>query len=312
MLPVATGLPAVEVHISNVRPREQWRLTSVIAPACAYSIFGRGIDGYRYALDYLVNRIAMPVHTYSYGPAEDQIADLRLPGGPGPHPVAVVIHGGFWRDHWLRDSTDAIAIDLARRGWATWNLEYRRVGSGGGWPATLEDVAFGIDHLAAAAADHPLDLERVAAIGHSAGGHLALWSAVRPHLSDGIPDPTAQVRLAGVVALAPVGDLEAGHSNGIGSNAVEDFLRRSPADGSERYDAADPARLLPLGIPQVVVHGVLDEAVPVEMSRRYVAAATAAGDRVTYEELADVGHMELIDPSHEAWPRAAALLDTLV
>ena len=309
---IATELPAVEVHISNVRHRESWRRTSVIEPVCVYSIFGRGIDGYRYALDYLANRAAMPFQTYSYGPAEEQIADLRLPDRPGPHPVAVVIHGGFWRDHWLRDATDAIAIDLARRGWASWNLEYHRVGSGGGWPATLEDVATGIDYLAAATADHPLDLERVIAVGHSAGGHLALWSAVRPHLSDGIPDPSTQVGVAGVVALAAVSDLQAGYSDGIGNNAVEDFLRRSPAEGSERYAAADPARLLPLGTPQLVIHGVRDEAVPVQMSRDYVAAATAAGDPVTYEELPDAGHMELIDPTNAAWLRAASLLETLV
>ena len=309
---VATELPAVEVHISNVRHREPWRRNSVIEPACVYSIFGRGIDGYRDALAHLANRAAMPFHTFSYGPAEDQVADLRLPGGPGPHPVAVLIHGGFWRDHWLRDSMEPIAVDLAQRGWATWNLEYHRVGSGGGWPTTLEDVASGIDHLAVAAADHPLDLERVVAVGHSAGGHLALWAVVRPHLFDGVPDPTSRVGVRGVVALAGVSDLRAGHAAGIGRNAVEDFLRRSPSDGPERYGASDPTELLPLGVPQVLVHGVLDDAVPVQMSRDYVAAATAAGDTVTYEELADVGHMELIDPSHNAWQWTAAAVGDLV
>jgi 3-dehydroquinate dehydratase type II len=309
---VATELPAVEVHISNVRHREPWRRTSVIEPACVYSIFGRGIDGYRYALDHLVNRTAMPFHTYRYGPADDQLADLRLPDGSGPHPVAVLIHGGFWRDHWLRDSLEAIAIDLSQLGWATWNLEYHRVGSGGGWPATLEDVATGIDQLAIAAAEHPLDLSRVVAIGHSAGGHLALWSAVRPHLADGMPDPSTQVKLSGVVGLAAISDLRAGHAAAIGCNAVEDFLRRSPSDGPERYAASDPSALLPLGVPQILIHGTLDDAVPVQMSRDYAAAATAAGDRVIYEELDDVGHMELIDPSHEAWQRATASLAALV
>ena len=114
------------------------------------------------------------------------------------------------------------------------------------------------------------------------------------------------------MALAAVSDLRAGYSDGIGRNAVEDFVRRSPTDGSKRYAAADPAQLLPLGIPQVVVHGALDDSVPVQMSRDYVVAATAAGDHVIYEELPDVGHMELIDPSHQSWQRAAALLDDLV
>ena len=115
-----------------------------------------------------------------------------------------------------------------------------------------------------------------------------------------------------MVALAAVSDLRAGYSAGIGRNAVEDFLRRSPSDGPERYAAADPAELLPLGVPQVVVHGILDEAVPVQMSRDYVATATEAGDTVTYEELADVGHMELIDPSHDAWLWTAAAVGDLV
>ena len=308
----ATELPAVEVHISNVRHREEWRRHSVIEAACEYTIFGRGVDGYRHAIDHLVNRSAQEVHTYQYGPAQDHIADLRLPAGPGPHPVAVLIHGGFWRDHWTRDSMEGLALDLAARGWASWNLEYHRVGSGGGWPATLEDVAAGIDHLETATGEHHLDLTRVVAIGHSAGGHLALWSAVRPHLSDGIPDPGTRVPVKGVVALAAVSDLSAGHAAGIGRDAVEEFLRRSPADGPERYAAASPAEMLPLGVPQVLVHGTNDDAVPVEMSRAYAAAAQATGDSVTFYELADIGHMELIDPDDPAWHTTAAALGNLI
>jgi acetyl esterase/lipase len=284
----------------------------VIEAACVYSIFGRGINGYRHAIDHLVHRAAMEPRTYHYGPAEDQVADLRVPPGPGPHPVAVLIHGGFWRDHWTRDSMEGLALDLVQRGWASWNLEYHRVGSGGGWPTTLEDVAAGIDYLEQAAAEHPLQLGRVIAIGHSAGGHLALWSAVRPHLADGIPDPATRVPVRGVVALAGVSDLAAGHAAGIGSDAVDDFLRRSPADGPERYAAASPAEMLPLGVPQVLVHGTGDEAVPVEMSRSYAAAAKTAGDRVRFTELAGVGHMELIDPADPAWQTAAAALADLV
>lgn len=307
---VATGIPAVEVHISNVRHREAWRRRSVIAPACVYAIFGRGIDGYRFALDHLMHRGSAEVRTSSYGPADDQVGDLRLPDRPGPHPVAVLIHGGFWRDHWSRDTMEGLALDLAGRGWASWNLEYHRVGSGGGWPATLEDVAAGIDHLAEI--DEDFDLNRVITVGHSAGGHLALWAAVRPHLSDAIPDPSTSVAVHGVVALAPVSDLTAGHAAGIGRDAVEEFLRRSPSDGPERYAAASPTELLPLGVPQIVAHGTADDAVPVEMSRGYVETARASGDDVTYHELADVGHMELIDPAHTAWQAAAESIGGLV
>jgi 3-dehydroquinate dehydratase type II len=308
---VATEIPAVEVHISNVRAREPWRRDSVLAAACVYTVFGRGIEGYRSALDHLVHREAMKAHTVSYGPAADQVADLRVPQTEGHHPVAVLIHGGFWRDHWTRDIMEGLAIDLTKRGWATWNLEYHRVGSGGGWPATLEDVADGIDRLESVSADYPIDLDRVVAIGHSAGGHLALWSAVRPHLSDGIRDPVAQVSVRGVVALAPVSDLVAGYTGGLGAGAVEEFIRRTPQDGADRYEAASPAELLPLGVPQIIVHGTDDDAVPVGMSRAYAEAASAAGDTVTYHEFEGVDHGSLIDPQHEAWAAVVSELEQL-
>ena len=301
----------MEVHISNIKTREPWRRNSVVTPACVYSIYGRGIDGYRYALDHLVNRAVRPFETLSYGTGEDQVGDLRLPNGSGPRPVAVLIHGGFWRDHWTRDTVESIAIDLTDRGWATWNLEYQRVGNGGGWPATLEDVATGIEHLEPIAAQYSLDLSRVVAVGHSAGGQLALWAAVRPHLLDAIPDPGNRVPLRGVVALAAVSDLAAGHAAAIGDNAVFNFVRRAPDIGPGRYGASSPAELLPLGVPQIVVHGTADDAVPVTMSRDYVAAAKAAGDEVHYHELADVGHMELIDPGHAAWAIAAEAMEAL-
>jgi len=308
---VASELPAVEVHISNIRARESWRRHSVLAPACVYTIYGRGTDGYRFALDHLRNRELAPFETLSYGSASDQVGDLRLPGGPGPHPVAVLFHGGFWRDHWTRDSMDSLAVNLTRRGWATWNLEYHRVGTGGGWPLTLEDVAAGIDCLEAIAPDRSLDLSRVVTVGHSAGGHLALWAAVRPHLVDHVPDPATRVKVKAAIGLAPVSDLVAAHDAGLGDNAVDNFIRRHPDDGSDRYRAASPAQMLPLGVIQVIIHGTVDEAVPVSMSRSYVAAAENAGDEVRYHELAGADHMNVIDTGHEAWDLAVAELESL-
>ncbi len=308
---LATELPTVEVHISNVKTREPWRRNSVIAPACSYAIYGRGIDGYKFALNYLANRATSPPLTISYGVADDQVGDLRVPATSGPHPVAVLLHGGFWRDHWTRDLMDGLAIDLTGRGWATWNLEYHRVGSGGGWPLTLEDIAAGIDHLTDIAPSHSLDLAKVVSIGHSAGGHLALWAAARPHLSDGIPDPVTKVPLLAAVGLAPVSDLERGYNEAIGDGAVEAFLRRAPDDHGDRFAAASPRLLLPLGVPQVIVHGTQDAAVPVAMSRSYVTAATAAGDQVTYHEIDGADHMSLIDTDHDAWSIVTRELDAL-
>jgi len=308
---VSTELPTVEVHISNIKTREAWRRTSVIGPACTYSIYGRGIDGYKYALAYLANRaISRPV-TISYGPGDDQVGDLRVPETAGPHPVAVLIHGGFWRDHWTRDLMGGLALDLTTRGWATWNLEYHRVGSGGGWPLTLEDVAAGIDRLEELGTPHDLDLARVVTIGHSAGGHLALWAAARPQLSDHLPGMQTQVPVRTAVGLAPVADLEAAYNQDLGDGAVGALLRRTPADGPERYAAASPHQLLPIGVPQIIVHGTLDEDVPAAMSRRYAAAATAAGDAVTYVEIDGADHMDVIDRDHEAWSAVITELESL-
>jgi 3-dehydroquinate dehydratase type II len=308
---VAVGLPTVEVHISNIKEREDWRRHSVISPACDYMIRGRGIDGYRYALEYLYNRgLATPLIS-SYGPTEDQVGDLLVPHGPGPHPIVVLIHGGFWRDRWTRDTMSGPAVDLLRRGWATWNLEYHRVGTGGGWPMTFEDISAGIDHLAVLAGSHPIDLGRVVAVGHSAGGHLALWSAARPRLSNHTPDLEPAVPVGAVVALAPVSDLEMAYEQQLGDDAVPAFLRRTPRDGIERYQAASPRRLLPLGVPQILIHGTDDSQVPIEMSRRYAAAATAAGDALTYLELDGVDHMPLIDPHSPAWTAIVEQLGTI-
>ena len=308
----ATGLPTVEVHISNVRAREQWRRHSVIAPACVYTIFGRGVDGYRFAIDHLINRSKTAFRTFSYGRAVDQVGDLRVPDGTGPHPVAVLLHGGFWREHWTRDIMENIAVDLTEHGWATWNLEYHRVGNGGGWTSTLEDVATGIDHLEDLAAEHNLDSSRVVTVGHSAGGHLALWAAARPRLTASGPQPASRVPVVAAVALAPVSDLITGFEENLGEGAVESFLRRTPLDGADRYAAASPRELLPLRIPQLIVHGTDDADVPVAMSRSYAAAATAAGDRVTFHELDGGDHMSVVDPRHPAWELTLSELNQLL
>ncbi|MGA9597990.1 MAG: alpha/beta hydrolase, partial [Acidimicrobiia bacterium] len=210
-----------------------------------------------------------------------------------------------------RDNMDSLAVELCSHGWATWNLDYHRVGTGGGWPATLEDVAAGADRLAALAPDYDLDPGRVVLVGHSAGGHLALWAAARPHLSNGIPDPEARVHPHAVVALAPVADLEDAYARNLGDGAVAEFLRRTPQDGAERYAASSPRSLLPLGVRQVLIHGTDDIAVPVEMSRAYAAAAGEAGDTVVYRELEGVDHSSLINPKSAAGQTVIAEIDKL-
>ncbi len=301
----AIEVPTVEVHISNVKAREEWRRRSVVAPACVASIYGRGVGGYRWALEHLAARLAAPPLDLAYGPEPDQHGALRLPDGHGPHPVAVLLHGGFWRDPWQRDLMDPLAVALTARGYATWNAEYRRVGAGGGWPATLVDAAAAVDHVAQLAADHPLDPARTVLVGHSAGGQLALWSAGRDRAPAGPP----AVPPAGVVALAPVADLVAAFEAGLGDGAVEAFLRRTPAGGPDRYASASPAARLPLGARQVLVHGAADDLVPLDLSRRYVKAAAAAGDPVSLVEVPDAGHFDVIDPRSKAFEAVAAAID---
>lgn len=303
----AIGIPTVEVHISNVQEREDWRQVSLIEPASVRTIYGRGIDGYRDAMRHLASRFSHSVEDIAYGDHADQRGDLRLPNGGESHPVAVLLHGGFWRHQWTRDLMDRLAVHLCQRGIATWNLEYRRLGAGGGWPDTFLDVASGIDHLTDLAPRHNLALERVAVIGHSAGGHLALWAAGRRTLThiDLGGDPVVRPRIA--VGLAPISDLVAAQRAGLGNDAVGALLAGSPSHAT-LYRSLSPIEMLPLGVEQIIAHGELDEDVPIAMSVAYTKAAMQAGDRVRYIEDAEANHMDLIDPDHPVWGQVAEAL----
>lgn len=294
-----TTAPVVAVDLGNLRRRGLDPAGSALASAAARVIHGRGVDGCRWALHHLAWRAAWPFCSLAYDDGPDQVADLRLPDRDGPHPVAVLVHGGFWYDPWERDLMDGLAVDLARRGWAAWNVEYRRVGAGGGWPATANDVAAAVDHVAALAGPHRLDTGRVALVGHSAGGQLALWAASRR---------TATVRPRLVVALAAVTDLAAARAHGLGGRAVDALLATAPDPQRARADASPIARV-PLGLAQLVAHAADDPLVPVDQSRRYVAAAQAAGDVTDYRELTHGGHFALITPRCAAWRTVAEALN---
>ncbi len=206
-----------------------------------------------------------------------------------------------------------LAGDLVRRGWAVWNIEYRRVGDAGGWPATFADVGAAIDHLVDLHA--PLDLDQgVTLIGHSAGGHLALWAAGRERLAHGAPghiDGEPPVRITRVIAQAGVCDLAGAYRRWRGG-AVRALMGGPPESFPERYGAGDPMQLLPLKMPALLVHGTLDETVSVELARNYESAARAAGGEVELVEIPGYAgrHRAHIDPRGEAWAAVTSRLDT--
>ena len=233
----------------------------------------------------------------TYGDDPSQYAELSLPDGT-PRGVVVVIHGGFWKAAYDLSLGRPLARSLADRGWAAWNLEYRRVGNGGGAPATLDDVAAGIDALAEVPG---LDTSTVVTLGHSAGGHLAAWAASRGRFEQW----PARVPVTHVVSQAGVLDLRSAYDEGLGGGAVEAFLGHPPGPGDA---PADPRQQVPLSVPVWCVHGTADDIVPISQSREYVAAATAAGARAELVEV-DGDHFVVIDPDSAAWSRTLAVLD---
>jgi acetyl esterase/lipase len=248
----------------------------------------------------------------TYGADPSQLGELHLPAGTGPVPVVVVVHGGYWRAAYGYDLGTPLAADLANRGVAAWNIEYRRVGDGGGWPATFLDVAAAVDALAGAvqdAAGGRLDLTDVRAVGHSAGGHLAVWAAGRPSLPAGAPGAGPAVRLTRVVSQAGVLDLVGASELGLGGGASDELLGGPSAAQPERYALASPLARLPIGRPVTCVHGDADVTVPISQSETYVAAATATGDPAVLVTLPGVDHFALIDVSTTAW---AACRDALL
>lgn len=244
---------------------------------------------------------------FDYGPDSMQFGDLRLPSGPGPHPVAVVIHGGCWLSIADLHVMDRFTKALADAGVASWNIEYRPVDNpGGGWPGTFTDIGLGVDYVRILAPKYNLDLSRVVTVGHSAGGHLALWAAGRYRLPEDSPlyvaDPLKPI---GVLCLAGPADLREIFEPAqvvCGANVIQKLVGGSPEEVPDRYRQTSPAEMLPIGVRQIVIHGSDDPVVPPVAGEAYVAAGDSTGDSIGLIIVPDAAHFEVIAPWTYSWP----------
>ncbi|QAY76581.1 S9 family peptidase [Sphingosinicella sp. BN140058] len=246
-----------------------------------------------------------PSASIRYGDDQLQVVDLWLPTGPGPHPVALMVHGGCWQSEIAdRRIMNWIADDLRRRGIAVWNIDYRGVDrAGGGYPGTFLDAAAAADSLRVHAARYNLDLARVVAVGHSAGGHLALWLAGRGRLPASSPLRAADpLPIAGVVSLGGLPDLEEAArapGSGCGTEVIAQLT-------GGRFEDTSVPRLAPLGVPQVLINGAQDRIIPAAYAEGYAAPMRKAGDNVRVHMVERTGHVELIVPESDAWKVAAS------
>jgi acetyl esterase/lipase len=231
----------------------------------------------------------------AYGDDPRQVGEWWVPPGASDTlPVVVLVHGGYWRAAFDLTLEDAVAADLAGRGFLVWNIDYRP--SDHPWPTTLLDVAAAYDHLTT---DDRVDPARISVVGHSAGGHLALWLASRHRLPEGAPGAgSAAPRPAAVVAQSPVAALAEGARRrlGDGGDAVQSLMDGEPDEVPERYAVSDPLALLPTGIRTTCVHSPGDDIVPISQSESYVAAAGSATRLVRVPG----GHFEHLNPGSEA------------
>jgi acetyl esterase/lipase len=262
--------------------------------------------------DYMGQPRHRPDATIAYGPSPSQVAELFLPKAKRSRPVVVLIHGGcFLAQFEGLAQTSAIAADLAGRGYAVWNIDYRKLGeAGAGYPGTFEDVATAVDRLRGEAPKYNLDLKRVIAVGHSAGGHLALWAAARGRLPAGSPLRTAEpLAISAVVSLAGIGDLK-GQAKAFALPCGDDTLDRliDTAHRKAPYADTSPAELLPIAARITMVHGAYDAVMPPYTGLAFAQAVRKSGGKAEVVTLADAGHFDVVIPTTAAWAQVAGIV----
>lgn len=232
----------------------------------------------------------------AYGRDANQFIDLRMPKAGGAHPLAICIHGGYWRARYDLEYFGHLCAALMVKGIATANLEYRRVGNaGGGWPGTFEDIRAAYQFLLQNAQRYGFDTRRVIVLGHSAGGQLALCLAAH------------ESGLAGAVSLAGVVDLQQAYDLHLSNDAVVEFLGGKPAEVPEHYREADPMKVA-IRARQWLVHGAQDDIVPPALSKNYVDAKLKSKEDARLVAIAGAGHFEVVDPRAGAWAQVEKVL----
>jgi acetyl esterase/lipase len=286
--------------------------TSIVAFSCA---FAPGIAGPINYTDLLMRPRANATERIAYGQAPSQFADLWMPDGSGPHPILVLIHGGCWRaDLPGLEMMAYAAEDFRRHGFAVWIIEYRRLGEpGGGYPGSFEDIANAVDRLREIGNAKSLNVGNAIAVGHSAGGHLALWAAARRRLPKSSPLYSDNpLPIKAVVSLAGIGDLGLYRAQGppaCGGRRVIDLLDGSVTRGPwDVFSDTSPAEMLPMCVPQAIISGALDPIVPAMFGHAYAAKAVAAGDPVQEMTIDDAGHFKLIDPAFKSFAEIRSII----
>jgi len=260
----------------------------------------------------------VPDRRISYGEDSSQYGELRVPASRGPHPVVILVHGGCFKAAYATAGYfGAMGDALKADGIATWNIEYRRLGqSGGGWPGTYLDVGRAVDHLRTLAAEYELDLSRIVIVGHSAGGHLAMWAAARPRLPSVSPlYAVTPLQVRGAIDLAGPLDMTAniaGYEGVCRDSVITTLLGGTPATVPEHYAQASPIKLLPLGVPQVLVIGEYEDNVQQPLVEAYARAAAGAGDSVRLIVIPGLGHFEIASPRTSSWPQVRSAILALL
>ncbi|MEW5684343.1 MAG: alpha/beta hydrolase [Pseudomonadota bacterium] len=264
---------------------------------------------------YMAQSQVQPDARVAYGDAPAQVVELFLPkGGKAPYPVVVMLHGGcYLAEYQGLTQTSGIAADLAARGYAVWNVEYRKLGeAGAGFPGTYLDVAAAVDRLRTEAPKYGLDLNRVVGVGHSAGGHLALWAASRAKLpKDSQLWRSDPLKIRAVVSLGGIGDLRP-HAGVFAGACGPSIAQVAPPS---TYPETSPAELLPTGVAVTMIHGEFDHVMPPDTGEAYAGKVRGAGDAGRAIEIKGVGHFDPVMPTTDAWksvvaPAIAAAFDT--